>query len=276
MVDPFDESTRRLIESIDNVDLTTYPYDDDQLLQMLKESTFSPIITSFSKVVPNFQRLTINRTLPDNKNETIRDLKLLKYPPSESVTKIGRANLKNQSILYGTFILPTAVFELKPTIGDLVTISVWTLKNTNTSLVVFPIIDYNKCSDFQLLKEFDKALRDLPEGLKDIIISDNCIIAKCFSKFVEKGKSTNYLFSASYADSIFKYNGGEIEAIIYPSVQDPVNSANIAIKPQAFDDKYRISEIRECIVISHNILGLYLKNIKVTDSLDDKGNIIWK
>lgn len=57
---------------------------------------------SFTGVIPEFQRITINKNLQGNTNSTIN---FLKYSPESSVSKYGRANLIEQSMLYATFML---------------------------------------------------------------------------------------------------------------------------------------------------------------------------
>jgi hypothetical protein len=274
-MDDFEENFKHLIQEIHKLDLSISPSDENSVISMLK--TFQPWFFGFTKVVPSFERMTINRTLPNNNGETIHELKYLKNPPPESISKYGRANLKGQSILYATFILPTIIFEMKPKVGELVTISKWELKIPETNLLVCPIIDYPNCRDYQLLNEFEKALKTCPKGFQDIIINDYNLIAQCFSKYVEKGKDINYIFSAHFADQIFnELYDGKIEAIIYPSVQDPVNSANIALKPSAFEEKYKIFEICESIVYSNDGNSLFLKRIKTTRNVDPNGIIIWE
>ena len=274
-MDDFEENFKHLIKEIHKLDLSLSPSDENIVISML--NTFQPWFFGFSKVVPSFERMTINRTLPNNNGETIHELKYLKNPPPESISRYGRANLKGQSILYATFILPTIIFEMKPKVGDLVTISKWELKIPETNLLVYPIIDYPNCKDYQLLNEFEKAIKNYPKGFQDIIINDYNLIAQCFCKYVEKGKDINYIFSAHFADRILnEFYEGKIEAIIYPSVQDPLNSANIALKPSSFEGKYKIFEIFESIVYSNDGNSLFLKRIKTTRNVDPNGIIIWE
>jgi len=269
------ETFEKLKQQINQVDLSLNS--NDEILVKSELETFNPLIFGFDKVIPYFERLTINKRLPNNNNETIKELKHLKNPPSECVNKYGRANLKQQSVLYATFILPTAILEMKPLDGDLVTISRWKLKIDNTPLMVCPIIDYDNCKDYQLKNEFSKALKMYPEELQEIIIMDNKLLACFFSRFVDREKNVNYIFSAYFADKILNnHYDGKIDAIIYPSVQDPINSDNIALKPQVFNDKYEVFEISESIVRSNGYDSLFLERIKTTTTVDLNGMIQWK
>lgn len=170
--------------------------------------------------------------------------------------------------------------ETRPDVGDLVTISKWKLKNENTTLVVYPIIDYPSRYNDQIINqmrnEFEKVLLTHTKEQQKIIFQDNCIIAKHFSKYVEKGKDINYIFSAHFADKIFhEIDDGKIEAIIYPSVQNSGTTNNIAIKPDVFNEKYEIDEICESVVCLNDGYSFFLQSIKSTQKVDSTGKIIW-
>ncbi|MDP3180783.1 MAG: hypothetical protein Q8M67_03120, partial [Bacteroidota bacterium] len=149
-------------------------------------------------------------------------------------------------------------------------------KNENTPLIVYPVIDYKNCTDLQLRNVFKQALRQQPEELQKMIYMNYCMIARHFGKYVEKGKDINYIFSAHFADKIFhEIYDGEIEAIIYPSVQDSGTTSNIAIKPDVFNENYEIDEICESVVYSNDKSSFFLKSIKSTKNADSTGKIIW-
>ncbi len=237
----------RYLEDIDKVDLTNSSIEENRIITELKH--FKPLYFAFCKIIPELQRLTINKKLSKNNNETITKFGDLKNPPDEIVKKLnryGRANLKNQSVLYASFILPTLIKETNPDVGDLVTISRWKLKNEDTPLFVSPIIDYAKCKDYQLLEVFEKALLQEPKDWQVMFFQHYCLTVKHFGKYVERGKDINYIFSAHLADKIFhEIYGGKVEANIYPSVHDSGTTSNIAIKPDVFNEKYEIEEITE-------------------------------
>ena len=274
MEDKYLDKLNKLLEVVESLDLSSSPEEELNILNFLEGLNF--LTLGFFKVVPHFERLTINKSLPDNSNETITELKYLKNPPPKYVKKYGRANLKNQSVLYATFNYPTALSENNPDVGDLVTISQWGLKIENTPLFVYPVFDYFNSSDYQLKALFNKEIEKHSEKLKDLFIVDSCFIAGCFCKYVEKGKEINYTLSAHIADKIFnKMYNGKIEAIIYPSVKDDADdSVNIALKPKVFNEKYKLLEVKESVVLSNDNGIIGLKEIKRTKYYDKK-NIKW-
>lgn len=82
-------------------------------------------------------RLTINKSVLGF-NKRIHEIDLLKYPPANKVTKYGRCNLPGQSVLYACFGHLTALNEIKPMKGDLITFSKWSVIN-NQKLKYCPI-----------------------------------------------------------------------------------------------------------------------------------------
>ena len=82
-------------------------------------------------------RLTINKRVI-GKNKRIHNINFLKYPPAAKVSNYGRCNYPKQSIFYSSFFHMTAINEMKPRIGDIVTFSVWRAKS-GTTLKYCPI-----------------------------------------------------------------------------------------------------------------------------------------
>jgi len=269
-----DNNLEDLKQKINQLDLSLNESELDLLRNELDKLT--PFVFGGEKLVPKIERLTINRLLPDNNNETVKEIKLLKNPPAEYVKKHGRANLVGQSVFYGTFILPTALLELKPQNGDIVTISKWKLKNETDPLMIYPVIDYYNCKDLQLRNEFHRYIQKYPKELQEIIITDNLLLAFYFGREVDRNKHHNYIYSAHYADKILNsYFDGKIDAIIYPSVQDSTNSPNIAIKPDVFNEKYEIEEINEFLVVTDGKRSIFLESRKKTNNVDKLGIIKW-
>lgn len=254
--------------SIAKLDLSKSPNDEENLIASLDHLYFLTI--PFTKIIPRFDRLTINKKLPENNNSTINEINLLKSPPPHCINSYGRANLKNQSTLYGTFILPTLLLETNPDVGDLITISTWELKVKNTAIDVYPVFDFFKTKNMQLKAAFLNAIEKFPNDLKDLIIADCCIISSYFSKPVDIGKEINYTFSAHIADKIFyKMYDGKISVIIYPSVKDPSRSDNLAIKPDVFNEMFKLVEVKESLVLSKSPTHVLIKELKRTKNFKD-------
>ncbi|MCK6610546.1 MAG: hypothetical protein L6Q78_05840 [Bacteroidia bacterium] len=100
------------------------PLIEKQILLMLDDCLpfFSHL--TMSHVFPKIHRITVNRNVLGS-NKRICDINLLKYPPADKVSKYGRCNLPNQSVLYGSMFNLTSINEIRPKVGDLVTRSIW-------------------------------------------------------------------------------------------------------------------------------------------------------
>jgi hypothetical protein len=213
-------------------------------------------------------RITINKRIL-KANKRIRDIRQLKYPPDPNLVKTyGRCNLPCQSVLYASFMKITSLGELRPKVGDLITISTWKLKEEKT-LKYIPIFSNQPPNEpfldrrtgeiiqgltnprtFELDEIFKEASKELPKNLKELSLLVVKFIADFFSKKVNSDNHLNYIFSAYFSDKFFnKVEDGKIDAILYPSVPDKLNSENLAIKPRIFDSIYKLSEASESVVI---------------------------
>lgn len=272
----FEELTR-IRQEVEKIDLSQHENDIGLLRQQLDELGFH--ILGVETNIPKIKRLTINRSLPKNNNETITEIEYLKNPPKECVKNYGRANLIGQSVLYGTFILPTALLELRPENGDIITISRWKPKNENETILIYPIIDYFKTKDFFLKNRFYEYIQRYSTIEQEIIINDNLLLSYYFSRKIDRSKHQNYIYSAHFADKILNSTinkeGKKIDAIIYPSVQDTTESPNIAIKPDFFNEKYEIEEITEYLTVQ-NGENVFLETLKRAHEIDNYGQIKWK
>lgn len=232
---------------------------NSQLPESIIQDTESKILNldfqvfSFNKKIPQFQRLTINKELPNPKNERLSEAKWLYPRDPNTVNKFGRMNLKKETIFYGSFILPTLINEVKPDIGDIVTVSTWSLKDPKTEMLVFPSFKTDEFDPSFLSAQniFLEQLKIYTKDQQSIILAQQNLFASVFSKNFEF--KSKFVFTASIAKNILsKVYEGQIEAIIYPSVQDTSKIVNIAIKPNVVLEKYRLSFIREYKILDNS------------------------
>ncbi len=240
------------------------------------------ILTSltYKQKIESFKRVTINSNILGG-NKRINEISHLKYPPKEYVKRYGRANNINESVLYATFDPITALSEMRPKIGDLITISTWKLK-TDYDLTVTPIFKnttkneevYNGVS-LRASIEYRKSLQQYDDDqLKkqlDIIIQ---FIADCFNKEVDDNNHFDYFLSSYYSNRIFwELQNGEIDAILYPSVRQSLTLTNIAIKPKIFDANYELEKVEESIIRqipTKEKKGWFMEGTDSSKTFDDK------
>jgi hypothetical protein len=221
---------------------------------------------------PVIERITVNKRVTNNQNTRIYDARKLSYPPSEYVTKYGRANLKNQSVFYGAFYFMTAVQEINPEVGDIITISQWKNK-TNKDLIVCPMVMQNNFDEI-----YNLLLRETQNiDNADFILAVQSFYAKHFSLKIDSNNNKGYLFTALLANKILnEYENGIIDAILYPSVQDNLRTNNIAIKQSSFDENYSLFHTIEQRVLSIQKNKEYLFE-RLGESREIRNNYIeWK
>jgi hypothetical protein len=218
----------------------------------------------------------VNKRPPENNNQRIIETKWLGCKPSDAVTEYGRMNFIGQSILYGTFAIPTAINELKPQIGDKVTVSEWTLIEPEKEMIVYPIF-WKMASNagfYQIINQYNTVISMYDKPVKELIDAQVEFIANVMSKRINHNNL--YVITSSIANRIFfSERKEEIEAIIYPSVQDKTRIDNIAIKPDSFREKYKLNSVKEYQIkvnsddLKMNMLTSYSTEFK-------NGEIIWK
>lgn len=236
-------------------------------------------------VFPELNRLTINRQIL-GANKRINEIKFLKYPPPELVKSYGRCNVPGQSVLYASYGMLNIMSEMKPKMGDLITISTWKPKK-DAPLSFYPIF-FNQPPDgtinltmHKYMQEFQRLNKDYPPNLRYMLERLTSFIADAFSRrFPHNSNNLNYLVSAYYANKMLnEYNDAKIDAIFYPSVQQKLAFENIAIKPQVFDEKYELVEVDQSVVVmvpNHRGNGYFTEGISYCKKFDfDAGKILW-
>lgn len=261
------------------------PLIEKQTLLMLDHSLefFSHLI--LESTFPQITRLTINRNVI-GQNKRIDNIKYLKYPPRDKVKTYGRCNFPGQSILYGCFSITTAINELKPKVGDIITESTWTVKS-DQPMVFCPIFKNQPTKNnlinlrtYEINETYEQELKKHPEHLRKSIDTLVQFVADAFSKRIITENHLDYIFSAYFANKILnEFENGRIEAIYYPSVQERLSFENIAIKPESFDAKYLIDEVHDSVVVQdtrNGGRGYFMKGLSRCKSFDlTTGKILW-
>lgn len=243
----------------------------------------SPI---FEMRFPELQRITINKNLFNGTNKRIEEVQFLKYPPADKVSKHGRANLIGQSVFYSTSNPITAFKEMKPQIGDLTTTSIWRQKEDDYYLKISPVFKITslngvvhnelslkfKVAYEETLKQHDKETAEQIDELLQFV-------ADCFAKEVDYGNNYDYTMSAFYADKILnKFEGGTIDALVYPSVADRLDFSNVAIKPTVLEEHFELYQVDEGVVVGVPDApggGFHISGTGWSRTFDN-GKIIWK
>ncbi len=231
------------------------------------------------------KRITINKNVIGH-NRRIHDIKFLKYPPSEKVKKYGRCNLPGQSVLYASFLAFTALNEMKPRVGDLITETTWRAKR-DQSLTYCPIFKNQPLKEkfinprtLELNQLYQNKLNIYPKNVQQQIDAFVQFVTDTFTKRVHPNSHLDYIFSAYFSNKIFHdFEDGKIEAIYYPSVQEKLSFENVAIKPEVFDKKFELAEVYDSVVVtdpSNGRGGYTMEGLGECKSFDfASGKVLW-
>lgn len=196
------------------------------------------------------ERLTINERLPSSSNNRFDDIRYLKYPPPDCIKKYGRCNVINQSILYGAFHFSTALNEMKPEIGKGITHSKWSPKE-ELPLKMFPVFfitrigsEPNNALSLDIKMLHQNFVSNFSEKDRKGFDSSMEFLAKCFAKEVAKDNYLDYFMSAYISKKIFDLEKIKFDGIIYPSVQTKLGFSNMALRPDVFDNLFKLNEVR--------------------------------
>ncbi len=272
-----------LYRNID-LELLAKKYEEDIMTGKFLIVTNIPIFTGNSSF-NNLQRISINKSIREDKtNNRLFNIEDIKYPPSKALNKLyyNRASYKSQSIFYGGFGNLQALSETSPSLGDLYTLSTWKQKS-KTELCYVPIChdkeiilssdifenEWNHYSD--LLEKLDGETRNALDKLFSLVTF-------FFIRPVDPSKKIEYLFSSQIANRIFEMNHSpKIEAILYPSVPMEYIAANLAIKPEAFDEKFEFVKAEEFIVIDKPVGKRQWCYEKITEAVQyENGKLQWE
>lgn len=226
------------------------------ILQMLDRTIKFYFYLTDEIIVEKIERITINKRIHGS-NKRIWSINQLKYPPVDIVTKYGRCNLPKQSVFYGTFAWMTALSEMKPAYGDLITRTFWRNKS-KSSIRICPIFLNQSEGDFinprtldYANKYYEKVYKLFPDHAAEFAIDLFQFISDCFARRIDSGNDRDYIFSAYFSDKILnEFNDGKIDAIYYPSVQEKLSFENLAIKPEVFDRIFELEEVREGLIVT--------------------------
>lgn len=159
--------------------------------------------------------------------------------PPVDFCNFGRCNMPKQQVAYCALDEASAYWETKPQHGDVITISRFKLKPG--AKAVCSVIRKEKTANPKIAHELQKVYYLLEEFFVEV-----------FSLPVERSRPRDYLFSALIsADQLFYPipSDGNIEAIIYPSVQRKKMGDNIAIKNDLLLDKYDLYSVETKFIL---------------------------
>lgn len=203
-------------------------------------------------------RITVNKRIYKENPYKLQKISDLIGPPEECA-KIGRVNLKGESIFYSALDFTTAVWETQPEVGDFITLSEWKIKEGQriyNHYIFHP-------EETNLSKESQKAYNAHIDQIgvvdtetKAIIVEIQKFIAEEFMKPVDRDKNQNYLFSSIIGSRFLQNekdsNGFQIESISYPSTRRDCEVTNIAIRNSLVLEKLELVSAKIMTLVETN------------------------
>lgn len=211
------------------------------------------------------------------------EVKRLWTPPADKA-KLNRANIDGQPVFYCNTESENAVFELRPGIGDIVTVlRADLIGNESPRLVPLGIWELAKRygvaiggESTDLLEEF--FANDDDSRCKIQLIGE--FLIKEFSRVVPDGDEHRSLYKISAAIAQWCYGFScpdrPVDGIIYPSVQSGGVGACIALLPASVNRLFRASGCCVMEIIDASSNGGFQTKQGEARSISEEGRIEWK
>lgn len=209
------------------------------------------------------------------------------YPVSEHVKKLGRVNRIGQSTFYVSASHQTATLEMRPAVGDVITILRMKRKPRKVPLHVMEIGVAEKQS-VHGLPQTVRIVENTPFGRMHVkergVLEHNLamrsFLAEEFTRIVSPGHE--HEFKMTIAIGEFLLGSDRIDGLEYPSIAGDVNTwaggANLVLKPDRADQLF---EAEECWMIEVERkappphAGYVVRCTRKARAIDADGNIIW-
>jgi len=207
------------------------------------------------------------------------------YPPKEYVTKLGRMNIRGESMFYSCFghnAKLGSLTEIRVKKGDRVTQLCCSLNQENKILKVLGLghLDQwmkNKAPEHMQFHfhEYEKQLKkDCGNKLqysKNQLLKD--WVNSQFIKKVSEGEEHKYCYSIAIAKGYFNSFG--CDGILYPSVASNKKAVNLVLKPDIVDQYFKPKYVRIVEVIDIRPEGIELKLKNESKTIAEDGSIEW-
>jgi len=218
-----------------------------------------------------------------NEGELLFDeVKQLWTPPADR-TKLNRANINAEPVFYCSTELENAVFELKPGVGDIVTVLRADLKgNVSPRLISLGI--------WELAQRYGVAIGGEPTDLLDKFFGHDgdsrrkvqlidAFLVEEFTRVVPEGDEYRYLYKITAAIAQWCYRlsclDGPVDGIVYPSMQSGGVGACIALLPGSVNRLFRASACSVMEIIDASSNSALKTRQGEAKSISEDGRIEW-
>lgn len=200
-------------------------------------------------------------------DKPIENVSELAPPPTETIRQNGRLNLSGQRVGYFSFSHRTAIYEVNPTVGDVLYLTNWGLnKEIYISHIGYAKKQFDEWGAKKSHQRYKWVLDTLELNEQDVnkynILSD-----------IVTGDCAPYLKSNAVGKVLMS---GDLHAgLVYPSIATKANADNIALK-ETFLDSVSLNWIEAMRITKIDDQEVSYTRIKWSDTWDNKGFISWK
>lgn len=244
------------IALLERADLTTARIErlKSKLIDLLRAYVVSPLEIRKGEPVFRARKHREDEKQKDGVSVLLNHVDCI-YPQSQYIKQLGRANRKNQCIYYFAADDGVALTEVKPKIGDVVTIlECKPIGDSTPSLIPIGIHQMAKEHGARIGGGFpapDMRIESLFHNDRASIGKHKMIddfILKEFLRVVDDGDEYLYKLTIAVAELLFTFEAdlsefgidlGFVDGLAYPSIAAAQINANLALRPEAFHRIYK-------------------------------------
>jgi hypothetical protein len=246
--------------------------------------------------ITRLYRLVVNEDVT-GENLPLGHSRFLTYPPLKTVSDknvYNRANTSETTIFYAAQTVDAALKEIRPKVGQLVSIGVWR-PNIQRDFIGYPIVHDDATIQANAeVKVANKNVREMEQSYHPALLKFFHYYIKLLSREYAKpiNHKLEYMLSALFSEHIFKVDDANpafnYDCILYPSVGNGFKTFNFAIKPAIIDRDFQLEKVIQLEITGtafdraaaqgkhpEYISLASFQNYKVTQNISEIGNISW-
>lgn len=192
---------------------------------------------------------------------------------------IGRFNKAGESLFYAAVELNTAIFELRPKEGDIMTVMELVPISSLGRITIIPTGLSKSISD-KVLEGFnnERIARNILSNKDKKWFATDEFLESLLTEVVNDNEQYKYHATTTIATLLFKIPS--IDGLYYPSIATSKKGLNLCLRLESADkilrpNKFFMIEIVEIIDDPQHGLLYGCRNIKNTSSIEKDGEIIW-
>jgi hypothetical protein len=206
----------------------------------------SQLIQGYSCITISIDAPYIFRARKTNPERLFSQVTELWYPPADKILRYGRLNNIGSSLFYSADTEDTALYEMRPQVGDLYTILRCRLKDPGIIPHVMELGIAERSSQYDhplrhSILENTVAGREFlrDEGNIKSNLAIRTFLAKEFTRIVEPGNEFEYKITIALAEILM--DSDRIDGVCYPSIATKTGS-NLTLKPTSVDRLYEADD----------------------------------